>query len=331
MDLVKSESDMTVMARVLIHPTQPSFRVLKTKPLHNYESWPIPGAQIHIDESVSYNLDQYMVTQKISERDLVDAPVGVPSLVAMRIIRSFEEMLSEKIADADLVSEIAQPLTMEVARGIFLKHCMNRLWIRPDPVIPSNPATVGTFANHDDELFRQQILCLPPPQREDAADPRYPVWFSRPYRPIWSTAERFPHYREIDFGPLGEVGLDRLTLYTVPAASPERIKAEANGDALLKDVLGESDYDHFKKSGYVDLPSTKDPNVGYRIRDAGRMIGLLKRENGSWVEDHKALCVQAKDSYKYVPGDQTSSQVLLCKYDEGLLWNTANLHQFKAA
>lgn len=120
--------------------------------------------------------------------------------------------------------------------------------------------------------------------------------------------------------------------YEVPwEKSPERLIAEAKGDLLLKDVLGEAAFSNFKSSGFVDVPSIKDSNVGYRIRGAGRMIGLLRKENGVWVEENKALCVHPANAHSFVPGDQISSQVLICKFDEGLLWSKANLHERRAA
>ena len=103
----------------------------------------------------------------------------------------------------------------------------------------------------------------------------------------------------------------------------------ARGEALLKDILGEKDYRHFSDLGYLDIQSPKDIHKRYRIR-ANRRIGIVKQENGHWVEKPLSLCVHPEDSYRWVQGDLVATHVLLAKFNEGMLERVANLHQMAA-
>jgi len=114
-----------------------------------------------------------------------------------------------------------------------------------------------------------------------------------------------------------------------PNLETPRAIAEVRGQNLLKKLLGDILYRHYEKNGYVDLPSTQKPGVGFRLR-AHRRIGLLKRNRlGQWIEQKESLCIHAAGGY-WVEGDQVGIHYMLCQCDETKLWKQAIVHRVAA-
>lgn len=109
-----------------------------------------------------------------------------------------------------------------------------------------------------------------------------------------------------------------------------RVIAVNKGEKLLEDVLGSSEYSKLRKDGFIDIPSMKSADMMYRVRK-GKRIGVVKLENGIWVEKHLSLCIHPENHWKYVDGDQVAAHVLLCKFDEATLEKVANKHNYRAA
>ena len=114
-----------------------------------------------------------------------------------------------------------------------------------------------------------------------------------------------------------------------PNLDTPRAIAEARGNNLLKNILGDILYRHYEKHEYVDLPSIQKPGVGFRLR-AHRRIGLLKKNKlGQWVEQKESLCIHASGGY-WVEGDQVGIHYMLCQCDETKLWKQAIVHRVAA-
>lgn len=108
-----------------------------------------------------------------------------------------------------------------------------------------------------------------------------------------------------------------------------RVIAAQKGERLLRDILGETDFTLFKKNGYVDILSLHDPGKKYRIRE-NRRIGIVRLEEGRWVEKALSLCIHPESAWQYVIGDLVATHVLLAKFDEPTLNKVANLHRMAA-
>jgi hypothetical protein len=108
-----------------------------------------------------------------------------------------------------------------------------------------------------------------------------------------------------------------------------RIVAVARGKCLVNDLLNSEERANFERLGHVDIMSAKDPGKMYRVR-TNRRIGIVKLENGVWVEKKLSLCVHLNEEWKYVDGDRVAHHILLAKFDEDRLAAVANLHQMAA-
>jgi len=108
------------------------------------------------------------------------------------------------------------------------------------------------------------------------------------------------------------------------AANERRIAAEARGWDLLKDVVGEEEYEKFKEVGHLDVQSPSDGKLIYRVRQ-GRRIALVR--NG--VESTKeSLCIHPNQMF--VQGDKVAAQVMWCMMNEKKLMEVANVHRCAA-
>ena len=108
----------------------------------------------------------------------------------------------------------------------------------------------------------------------------------------------------------------------------QRITREIRGEELLKDIIGEEAFLEFKEKGFVDVDSVKDPNKRYRIRDC-RRIGIVKFENGEWVEKAVSLCINPT-TWDWAQGDHIATRILLAQFNEEHLEKTANVYQMVA-
>ena len=110
-----------------------------------------------------------------------------------------------------------------------------------------------------------------------------------------------------------------------------RLVAESKGWQLVHDILGDEDYQRFKRQGYVDIQSSKHPGTGYRIRE-GKRIGVLQMPPGMKqpIEHPESLCVGSPNQWSYVSGDNVATHILMCKFNEELLLTTAIRWQYSA-
>lgn len=107
-------------------------------------------------------------------------------------------------------------------------------------------------------------------------------------------------------------------------ADERRKAAEARGWDLLKDVVGEEEYEKFKEVGHLDVQSPSDGKLIYRVRQ-GRRIALVR--NG--VESTKeSLCIHPNQMF--VQGDKVAAQVMWCMMNEKKLMEVANVHRCAA-
>lgn len=113
-----------------------------------------------------------------------------------------------------------------------------------------------------------------------------------------------------------------------PKPTPQVI-ADARGQDLLKDIIGDVLYHRFKKQGHIDVNSVKKPGVRYRIRPWREIELLEKNAKKEWVPTRQTLCIHP--AKRHVEGDEVASHVMLCRFDEELLWKVANLHGRRAA
>jgi hypothetical protein len=325
-DVGRDAMDRTIVATFAFLPKCPSIRIFNRDHLpFSPESQEIPRMAQDFFGVTDYALENQFVVQKITDRALQCSTSPVPLLkdVALQALEVFKRHLAAKLENEIIAATICEPLRTPIIEKLTSQHLGCYRVTTPVSVRDwaLNPFRVDENLQQECEgwtwslgnrYLNPVILGL-----QHTIDHYHSAMIDNVYQ-----TDPFSQYLR---RRAMEGSWDRLE------KSPERIQAIGKGDDLLKDLLGESDYSHFKAAGYIDLPSMKDSNVGYRIRGPGRMIGLLKRENGIWVEEKKALCVHPNNAHAFVPGDRISSQVLLCKYDEGLLWSTANVHQLRAA
>lgn len=102
--------------------------------------------------------------------------------------------------------------------------------------------------------------------------------------------------------------------------------AKEKGDKLLKQIIGDILFKTYKDVGHVDVHSIDKPEIMYRIRPR-REIGVLRKVSGEWKQT-ESLCIHPNTAY--VEGDVAAIHVLLCKFDEKMLWEKANLHRMAA-
>lgn len=99
-------------------------------------------------------------------------------------------------------------------------------------------------------------------------------------------------------------------------------EAKTRGDDLLRQVIGDVLFKHYKEEGFVDIPSLIKPNLIYRVRPH-RSIGLRKDN-----EEKQSICIHPSGGY--VSGDVAAVHALLCMHDEKRLWEKGVLHQMAA-
>jgi hypothetical protein len=104
----------------------------------------------------------------------------------------------------------------------------------------------------------------------------------------------------------------------------KRVIAEAKGEQLVADIIGEEAFKQYKSRGYIDIPSLKEAGKSYRIR-AEKRIGIVK----DGKELALSLCIHPQE-WGFVRGDLLSTHILLCKFDEEFLNKKANLHRLAA-
>jgi hypothetical protein len=92
----------------------------------------------------------------------------------------------------------------------------------------------------------------------------------------------------------------------------------ARADRLLRDVLGEIQYQELRGAGFIDLPSGRHPGRMYRLDSLGNLSFRDPGETGF----NTTLCVQPEEA---IPrDDQVAMRYLLVTADEERLVKTAN-------
>jgi len=92
----------------------------------------------------------------------------------------------------------------------------------------------------------------------------------------------------------------------------------ARADRLLRDVLGDAQYQRLRGAGYLDLPSSRRPGRVYRLDSLGNLSYCDPGESGF----NTTLCVQPEET---IPrDDQVAMRYLLVTADEERLLKTAN-------
>ncbi len=94
--------------------------------------------------------------------------------------------------------------------------------------------------------------------------------------------------------------------------------AQEKGEKLLKDIIGDEAYIEYRARGHIDVVSVKHENLVYRIRPRDE-IQLCDRF-GNYKG--RTLCIHPQD--RLVDGDEVVAHLMLCRYNEDLLWKTAN-------
>ena len=116
---------------------------------------------------------------------------------------------------------------------------------------------------------------------------------------------------------------------TIPPADQPQVIANARGQDLLKEIVGDVMYRRFQKQGWIDIRSADKPGIMYRIQP-WREIALLERNaKKEWVSNHQSICIHARETH--VEGDEVAAHVLLCRYNEKTLWKMGNLHGVRRA
>jgi hypothetical protein len=114
-----------------------------------------------------------------------------------------------------------------------------------------------------------------------------------------------------------------------PAEPTPQVIANARGQDLLKEIVGDVMYRRYQKQGWIDVRSADKPGIMYRIQP-WREIALLERNaKKEWVSNNQSICIHARQTH--VEGDEVAAHVMLCRYDEKLLWKMGNLHGVRRA
>ena len=114
-----------------------------------------------------------------------------------------------------------------------------------------------------------------------------------------------------------------------PAKPTPQILAKERGQDLLKEIVGDVMYRRYQKQGWIDVRSADKPGIMYRIQP-WREIALLERNTKKeWVPNRQSICIHARETH--VEGDEVAAHVMLCRYDEKLLWKMGNLHGVRRA
>ena len=114
-----------------------------------------------------------------------------------------------------------------------------------------------------------------------------------------------------------------------PAKPTPQVIANERGQDLLKEIVGEVMYRRYQKQGWLDVRSADKPEIMYRIQP-WREIALLERNaKKEWVSNNQSICIHARETH--VEGDEVAAHVMLCRYDEKLLWKMGNLHGVRRA
>jgi hypothetical protein len=114
-----------------------------------------------------------------------------------------------------------------------------------------------------------------------------------------------------------------------PAEPTPQIIANARGQDLLKEIVGDVMYRRFQKEGWIDVPSLEKPGIMYRIKPWHEIALLEKNAKKEWVSNNQSLCIHARQ--RHVEGDEVAAHVLLCRYNEKTLWKMGNLHGVRRA
>jgi hypothetical protein len=122
------------------------------------------------------------------------------------------------------------------------------------------------------------------------------------------------------------------TVRATPAKPTEptpQIIANARGQDLLKEIVGDVMYRRFQKEGWIDVPSLEKPGITYRIKPWHEIALLEKNAKKEWVSNNQSICIHARQ--RHVEGDEVAAHVLLCRYNEKTLWKMGNLHGVRRA
>jgi len=114
-----------------------------------------------------------------------------------------------------------------------------------------------------------------------------------------------------------------------PAEPTPQIIANARGQDLLKEIVGDVVYRRFQKQGWIDVKSIEKPDITYRIRPWQEIALLERNAKKEWVSNNQSLCIHARQ--RHVEGDEVAAHVLLCRYNEKTLWKMGNLHGVRRA
>ena len=195
-----------------------------------------------------------------------------------------------------------------------------------------------TIRNHDDELMRA-LLEFDQPVVTQGAEPAsltlenlqeaYRRLGNRPTDEEWDAA-RYQAQAEWTEAQRQVVEREQQRAREQQEAERQRVQVkESKGEALLRDIIGDTDFEHFKRHGHIDIQSPNDATKRYRIRTQ-RRIGIVKLENGQWVEKALSLCIHPDNQFAWAKGDLVATHVLLAKYNEEMLNKVANLHKMAA-
>ena len=116
---------------------------------------------------------------------------------------------------------------------------------------------------------------------------------------------------------------------TISPKDQPQVIANARGQDLLKEIVGEVVYRRFQKQGWIDVPSLEKPGIMYRIQPWHEIALLEKNAKKEWVSNHQSICIHAREAH--VEGDEVAAHVLLCRYNEKTLWKMGNLHGVRRA
>ena len=114
-----------------------------------------------------------------------------------------------------------------------------------------------------------------------------------------------------------------------PAKPTPQAVANARGQDLLKEIVGEVMYRRYQKQGWIDIRSADKPDIMYRIQPWHEIALLERNAKKEWVSNRQSICIHARETH--VEGDEVAAHVMLCRYDEKLLWKMGNLHGVRRA
>lgn len=116
---------------------------------------------------------------------------------------------------------------------------------------------------------------------------------------------------------------------TITPRDERQVIANARGQDLLKEIVGDVMYRRYQKQGWIDIRSADKPEIMYRIQPWHEIALLERNAKKEWVSNRQSICIHARQTH--VEGDEVAAHVMLCRYDEKLLWKMGNLHGVRRA